>query len=212
MDDAAPVERLMDDVTALASLLKQPSDSMRFERGTVVADTPPTPAHSRVQLADGRIISVLGRAAVDADVTVIVGGGVAIYAPAPRFGVIATRTAANVANSTITALTWSTIVQDTHSYLPTGSSTVTIKNSGVYSIAVTLNSNRGITTRGYVELATVGSLTRTLRTSIMAGEDKSSLSTTLALGVGDTVKVSMYQVSGGTASVSGTLDLWRISV
>ena len=208
MDD---VTALMDDVTALASLLKQPSDSMRFERGTVVADTPPTPAHSRVQLADGRIISVLGVAAEDADVTVIVGGGVAIYAPAPRYGVSATRTAASVSNASETVLTWSTITADTHTYLTAGSGTVTIRNAGLYAISVSTNSNRGISGRGYLQIATTGSKTRTYRASIGVGEDKPGIAATLALAVGDTIKVSLYQDSAGTASVSGTLDVWRVS-
>ena len=207
----------MDDVTALASLLKQPSDAVRFERGTVVADTSPTPAHSRVQLADGRIISVLGAMVPNADTSVLVGGGVTMLTAAPRFGVTAVRTSGQAITSGSPplgtppqAITWPTITLDTHGYLTPGGSVITIRQPGTYSISTTIDLSRGMSGRCYLQLTASGSAPRVCRVPIVLDEDLAYISATLPLAVGDTVTVGVVQNTSFTVTVMGSLDVWRI--
>lgn len=204
----------MDPADALAATLRAPDPAaMRFERGTVVADTTPSPAHCRVQLADGRVISVLGVAPVGTDVSLIVGGGVVTLGPCPRVGVSAVRTSGQSTTSGAQAdLSWPTVSATHAAYLTAGGSAVTIPAGlgGMYTVTVAVDASVGLGARAYLSLILGGSMTRTYRCPLSGGgEDRLSVTAALPLLDGDTVTAAVYQ-STGSVSWTAYLDLWRV--
>ena len=198
-----------------------PLDAMRVERGTVVVDPAvPSPAYSMVELADGRVISVLGAATPGSVVTLLVGGGVTMFAPCPQAGCdVARSTTLAVANKTAVSVTWPTVVTDTGplaggglTYATANSSTITIRESGLYAMNFAMTWSVYITGRAFAQFVTTGSTDVTHRMSISTLEDKGAVTATLRLKVGDTVTVSVYHETGSSRNVaSASLSVWRIA-
>jgi len=195
----------------LADLLK-PGPAWRVERGTVVPDTPPTPAHCRVELPDGKVITANGAAVSGAVVTIQRGGGVTLLGPCPRVGCELERTAGQSAPSASTTnVTWPTIVVDTHSYAVASGSTVTIRQAGLYAVIFHALMSAAVAGRSFVQVVTAGSKARVGRYILAAGEDRGVATTTLALKVGDTLQASVYHTTGSTLTVTGYLEVWRVA-
>lgn len=203
------------DTDVLAQQIRDAGEegALRVLQGTVVDDTPPTPAHSRVQLADGRIVSVRGMCAVGSEVTVHAGKGFAQLPGVPRFGVIATRAATqSIPNASGTDIIWTAASMDTHSYIVLPSSVATARHPGAHSISATIDATVGLQNRCYLEIRIDGSITRRARLPFTGnGEDRATVSTSPVLAVGDTVVVQFYHASGAARSVTATLDMQRIT-
>lgn len=196
----------------LADLLKPESGPMRTEQAVVVPASPPTAAHSMVQLADGPVVPVLGAAVSGGQVTIQRGGGVTLLGPCPRVGCELERTAGQSAPSASTTnVTWPTIVVDTHSYAVASGSTVTIRQAGLYAVIFHALMSAAVAGRSFVQVVTAGSKARVGRYILAAGEDRGVATTTLALKVGDTLQASVYHTTGSTLTVTGYLEVWRVA-
>lgn len=195
----------------LADLLK-PGPAWRVERGTVVPDTPPTPAHCRVELPDGKVITANGAAVSGAVVDVLTDGSTARLLAPTRAGCELERTAGQSAPSASTTnVTWPTIVVDTHSYAVASGSTVTIRQAGLYAVIFHALMSAAVAGRSFVQVVTAGSKARVGRSILAAGEDRGVATTTLALKVGDTLQASVYHTTGSTLTVTGYLEVWRVA-
>lgn len=198
----------------LADILK-PGSPWRVEQGTIVADVAPTPAHCRVQLPDGRVISVLGAAIAGTYVQVMTDGATAFLVPPGRAGITATRTSGqSIGSGSQTTITWTAETVDTHGYLTPTSGTITIPAGmgGLYAIGADVNGSNGTSGRSYLQLMIAGSRSATIRGPwTSAGEDQASIARALPLAAGDTVSVALYHATGSSLSWTGTVDIWRIS-
>lgn len=195
----------------IAALFK-PGPLWRVERGTVVPDTPPTPAHCRVELPDGKVITANGAAVSGAVVDVLTDGSTARLLAPTRAGCELERTAGQSAPSASTTnVTWPTIVVDTHSYAVASGSTVTIRQAGLYAVIFHALMSAAVAGRSFVQVVTAGSKARVGRSILAAGEDRGVATTTLALKVGDTLQASVYHTTGSTLTVTGYLEVWRVA-
>lgn len=195
----------------LADLLK-PGSPWRVERGTIVADVAPTPAHCRVELPDGRVITANGAAVSGAVVDVLTDGSTArLLAPVRAGGSWSRTSGQSVGSGSHTAITWTTEAVDTHGYLTPTSATLTIPPGlgGVYALSVRLDAGSPLGGRCYGQLTAAGRVYRVPFTS--PGEDVVSVAATIPLAAGDTVSAAMYHASGLTISFIGHFDAWRVS-
>ena len=195
----------------IAALFK-PGPLWRVERGTIVADVAPTPAHCRVELPEGRVISVLGAAMPGTYVQVMTDGSIAFLVPPGRAGGSWSRTSGqSVGSGSQTTITWTTETLDTHGYLSPTSGTVTIPAGmgGLYAISVALDAGAALGGRCYAQITAAGQIFRGPFTS--PGENRVSVSATVPLAAGDTVSVAMYHASGSTISFTGALHVYRVS-
>ena len=195
----------------IAALFK-PGPLWRVERGTIVADVAPTPAHCRVELPEGRVISVLGAAMPGTYVQVMTDGSIAFLVPPGRAGGSWSRTSGqSVGSGSQTTITWTTETLDTHGYLSPTSGTVTIPAGmgGLYAISVALDAGAALGGRCYAQITAGGQIFRGPFTS--PGEDRVAVAVTLPLAAGDTVSVAMYHASGSTISFTGALYVNRAS-
>ena len=195
----------------LADILK-PGPAWRVERGTVVPDTPPTPAHCRVELPDGRVITANGAAVSGAVVDVLTDGSTArLLAPTRAGGSWSRTSGQSVGSGSQTTITWTTEAVDTHGYLTPTSGTVTIPAGmgGLYAISVALDAAAALGGRCYAQITAAGRIYRTPFTS--PGEDLVSVSATLPLASGDTISVAVYHASGSTIAWTGALHVYRVS-
>lgn len=195
----------------LADLLK-PGPAWRVERGTVVPDTPPTPAHCRVELPDGKVITAHGAAVSGAVVDVLTDGSTArLLAPTRAGGSWSRTSGQSVGSGSQTTITWTTETLDTHGYLSPTSGTVTIPAGmgGLYAISVALDAAAPLGGRCYGQVTAAGRIYRVPFTS--PGEDHVSVSATVPLAAGDTISVAMYHDSGSTIAFTGALDVYRVS-
>ena len=195
----------------LADLLK-PGPAWRVERGTVVPDTPPTPAHCRVELPDGKVITANGAAVSGAVVDVLTDGSTArLLAPTRAGGSWSRTSGQSVGSGSQTTITWTTEAVDTHGYLTPTSGTVTIPAGmgGLYAISVALDAGAALGGRCYAQITAAGRIYRTPFTS--PGEDHVSVSATVPLASGDTISVAVFHTSGSTIAWTGYLDVYRIS-
>lgn len=201
------------EVDAARALIEASDSGLRLERGTVVDQDAPSPAHAMVRLADGLVVPVLGACALGADVTLIVGGGVVTLGPCPRVGVSAVRTSGqSTSNAAQANLSWPTVSATHAAYLAAGGSAVTIPAGlgGMYTVTVAANASTGLGARAYLSLILGGSMTRTYRCPLYGGgEDRLSVTAALPLLDGDTVTAAVYQ-STGTVTWTAYLDLWRV--
>lgn len=194
----------------IAALFK-PGPLWRVERGTIVADVAPTPAHCRVELPEGRVISVLGAAMPGTYVQVMTDGSIAFLVPPGRAGGSWSRTSGqSVGSGSQTTITWTTEGLDTHGFLTPTSGTVTIPAGmgGLYAITAQLVTYF-ISGRCYAQITAAGRIYRTPFTS--PGEDLVSVSATVPLAAGDTISVAVFHTSGSTITWTGALDVYRIS-
>lgn len=195
----------------LADLLK-PGPAWRVERGTVVPDTPPTPAHCRVELPDGKVITANGAAVSGAVVDVLTDGSTArLLAPTRAGGSWSRPSGQSVGSGSQTTITWTTEAVDTHGYLTPTSGTVTIPAGmgGLYAITAQLDAAAPLGGRCYGQVTAAGRIYRVPFTS--PGEDLVSVSATVPLAAGDTISVAVYHASGSTIAWTGYLDVYRIS-
>lgn len=195
----------------LADLLK-PGPAWRVERGTVVPDTPPTPAHCRVELPDGKVITANGAAVSGAVVDVLTDGSTArLLAPTRAGGSWSRTSGQSVGSGSQTTITWTTEAVDTHGYLTPTSGTVTIPTGmgGLYAISVALDAGAALGGRCYAQITAAGQIFRGPFTS--PGEDRVAVAVTVPLAAGDTVSVAMYHASGSTISFTGALHVYRVS-
>ena len=195
----------------LADLLK-PGPAWRVERGTVVPDTPPTPAHCRVELPDGKVITANGAAVSGAVVDVLTDGSTArLLAPTRAGGSWSRPSGQSVGSGSQTTITWTTEAVDTHGYLTPTSGTVTIPAGmgGLYAITAQLDAAAILGGRCYGQVTAAGQIFRGPFTS--PGEDRVAVAVTLPLAAGDTVSVAMYHASGSTISFTGALHVYRVS-
>ena len=195
----------------LADLLK-PGPAWRVERGTVVPDTPPTPAHCRVELPDGKVITAAGAAVSGAVVDVLTDGSTArLLAPTRAGGSWSRTSGQSVGSGSQTTITWTTEGLDTHGFLTPTSGTVTIPAGmgGLYAITVALDADAPLGGRCYAQITAGGQIFRGPFTS--PGEDRVAVAVTLPLAAGDTVSVAMYHASGSTISFTGALYVNRAS-
>ena len=195
----------------LADLLK-PGPAWRVERGTVVPDTPPTPAHCRVELPDGKVITANGAAVSGAVVDVLTDGSTArLLAPTRAGGSWSRPSGQSVGSGSQTTITWTTEGLDTHGFLTPTSGTVTIPAGmgGLYAITAQLDAAATLGGRCYVQDTAAGRIYRVPFTS--PGEDLVAVSATLPLAAGDTISVAVYHASGSTIAWTGYLDVYRIS-
>jgi len=195
----------------LADLLK-PGPAWRVERGTVVPDTPPTPAHCRVELPDGKVITANGAAVSGAVVDVLTDGSTArLLAPTRAGGSWSRTSGQSVGSGSQTTITWTTEAVDTHGYLTPTSGTVTIPTGmgGLYAITAQLDAAAALGGRCYAQITAGGRIYRTPFTS--PGEDLVSVSATVPLASGDTISVAVYHASGSTIAWTGALDVYRVS-
>ena len=210
----------MSNVKDLARAIKPQAGPARILQGLVVPATPPSPAHSMVQLGDGSIIPVPGMAVVGGQVTLVREGNVTTWGYCPMAGCeVARSTALAVANKTVVSVTWPTVVTDTGplaggglTYATANSSTITIRESGLYAMNFAMTWSVYITGRAFAQFVTTGSTAVTHRMSISTLEDKGAVTATLRLKVGDTVTVSVYHETGSSRNVaSASLSVWRIA-
>lgn len=195
----------------LADILK-PGPAWRVERGTVAPDTPPTPAHCRVELPDGRVITANGAAVSGAVVDVLTDGSTArLLAPVRAGGSWSRTSGQSVGSGSQTTITWTTEAVDTHGYLTPTSGTVTIPAGmgGLYAITAQLDAAAALGGRCYGQVTAAGRIYRVPFTS--PGEDLVAVSATLPLASGDTISVAVYHASGSTIAWTGYLDVYRIS-
>ena len=195
----------------IAALFK-PGPLWRVERGTIVADVAPTPAHCRVELPEGRVISVLGAAMPGTYVQVMTDGSIAFLVPPGRAGGSWSRPSGqSVGSGSQTTITWTTEAVDTHGYLTPTSGTVTIPAGmgGLYAITAQLDAAAALGGRCYGQVTAAGRIYRVPFTS--PGEDLVAVSATLPLAAGDTISVAVYHASGSTIAWTGYLDVYRIS-
>lgn len=195
----------------IAALFK-PGPLWRVERGTIVADVAPTPAHCRVELPEGRVISVLGAAMPGTWVQVMTDGAIAFLVPPGRAGGSWSRTSGqSVGSGSQTTITWTTETLDTHGFLTPTSGTVTIPAGmgGLYAISVALDAGAALGGRCYAQITAAGQIFRGPFTS--PGEDRVAVAVTVPLAAGDTVSVAMYHASGSTISFTGALHVYRVS-
>ena len=195
----------------IAALFK-PGPLWRVERGTIVADVAPTPAHCRVELPEGRVISVLGAAMPGTYVQVMTDGSIAFLVPPGRAGGSWSRTSGqSVGSGSQTTITWTTEGLDTHGYLTPTSGTVTIPAGmgGLYAITAQLDAAAALGGRCYGQVTAAGRIYRVPFTS--PGEDLVSVSATVPLAAGDTISVAVFHTSGSTIKWTGYLDVYRIS-
>ena len=195
----------------LADLLK-PGPAWRVERGTVVPDTPPTPAHCRVELPDGKVITANGAAVSGAVVDVLTDGSTArLLAPTRAGGSWSRPSGQSVGSGSQTTITWTTEGLDTHGFLTPTSGTVTIPAGmgGLYAITAQLDAAATLGGRCYGQVTAAGRIYRVPFTS--PGEDLVAVSATLPLAAGDTISVAVYHASGSTIAWTGYLDVYRIS-
>ncbi len=191
----------------LADILK-PGPAWRVERGTVVPDTPPTPAHCRVELPDGRVITANGAAVAGTYVDVLTDGSTArLLAPTRAGGSWSRTSGQSVGSGSQTTITWTTEAIDTHDYLTPTSGTVTIPTGmgGLYAITAQLDAGATLGGRCYAQITAAGRIYRTPFTS--PGENLVSVSATVPLASGDTISVAMYHASGSTIAFKGALDV-----
>ena len=195
----------------IAALFK-PGPLWRVERGTIVADVAPTPAHCRVELPEGRVISVLGAAMPGTYVQVMTDGSIAFLVPPGRAGGSWSRTSGqSVGSGSQTTITWTTEGLDTHGFLTPTSGTVTIPAGmgGLYAITAQLDAAATLGGRCYGQVTAAGRIYRVPFTS--PGEDLVAVSATLPLAAGDTISVAVYHASGSSRAWTGYLDVYRIS-
>lgn len=194
----------------IAALFK-PGPLWRVERGTIVADVAPTPAHCRVELPEGRVISVLGAAMPGTYVQVMTDGSIAFLVPPGRAGGSWSRTSGqSVGSGSQTTITWTTEGLDTHGFLTPTSGTVTIPAGmgGLYAITAQLVTYF-VSDRCYAQITAAGRIYRTPFTS--PGEDLVSVSATVPLAAGDTISVAVFHTSGSTITWTGALYVNRAS-
>ena len=195
----------------LADILK-PGPAWRVERGTVVPDTPPTPAHCRVELPDGKVITAAGAAVSGAVVDVLTDGSTArLLAPTRAGGSWSRPSGQSVGSGSQTTITWTTEAVDTHGYLTPTSGTVTIPAGmgGLYAITAQLDAAAPLGGRCYAQITAAGRIYRTPFTS--PGEDLVSVSATVPLASGDTISVAVFHASGSTITWTGALYVNRAS-
>ena len=195
----------------LADLLK-PGPAWRVERGTVVPDTPPTPAHCRVELPDGKVITANGAAVSGAVVDVLTDGSTArLLAPTRAGGSWSRTSGQSVGSGSQTTITWTTEGLDTHGFLTPTSGTVTIPAGmgGLYAITAQLDAADYLDGGCYAQITAAGRIYRTPFTS--PGEDLVSVSATVPLAAGDTISVAVFHTSGSTITWTGALYVNRAS-
>lgn len=195
----------------LADILK-PGPAWRVERGTVVPDTPPTPAHCRVELPDGKVITAAGAAVSGAVVDVLTDGSTArLLAPTRAGGSWSRTSGQSVGSGSQTTITWTTEAVDTHGYLTPTSGTVTIPAGmgGLYAITAQLDAAAALGGRCYAQITAAGQIFRSPFTS--PGEDRVAVSATVPLASGDTISVAVYHASGSTITWTGALYVNRAS-
>ena len=201
------------EVDAARALIEASDSGLRLERGTVVDQDAPSPAHAMVRLADGLVVPALGACALGADVTLIVGGGVVMLMAPPRVGLTAIRAAAqSIPNVSGTNISWTSKTGDTSGFLIPTSTTVTIQHPGVYALSCQVDFTSGLGGRCYLEIRIDGSVVRRFRQPFaVSGEDRASVGATPPLAVGDTIVVQVYHSSGADRSLTATLDVWRVA-
>ncbi len=134
-------------------------------------------------------------------------------APFPMLpGVAACRTAAQALPTGVaTLVSWDSSSTNTSGYLPTTfGTTITVPTGydGVHSITVSMGINAS-GARNFITILKNGN--PTVRASMSAGEALVGATAVLYLAAGDTITVDAFQNSGGPTTMSGCLEMYRLS-
>ena len=132
----------------------------------------------------------------------------------PRVGVRLRRVATqNVNSNTLTSVSWDTEDEDTNGFITVPNTLITIPAGlgGVYSVTVSFNYNLDIVSRHYVEFAGSGGIASRLNGGITANENSIGGGITALFLAGQTCGINLLQSGVGSRTVTGTLQMFRIS-